>query len=171
VTTSRRSADRALLRDRPVLVVPVKTRPPKRSPLNKESDIQITFNWNKFNLDAPPDACGIYAITSIRQKTWYYIGRSQNIAKRIAAANHPVQVTKDTALDLHYWYLRVNQKHVNWAERYLIKEHDPEWNGATSFDASWHTQWVCCDVRLPLTSAEKERQYLWLKDIWGDDQN
>jgi hypothetical protein len=164
----RRSADRALLRDRPALAAPAKTRSPKRSPLSKESDVQVTFAWNRLDLSAPPETCGVYAITSIKQKTWYYIGRSQNIAKRIAVANHPVQVTKDTALDLHYWYLRVNPKHVNWAERYLIKEHDPEWNGGTSFDASWYTQWACCNACLPLTDAEAERKYLSLKNIWGE---
>jgi hypothetical protein len=165
----RRSADRALLRDRPALAAPAKTRSPKRSPLNEESDVQVAFNWNKLNLDNPPETCGVYAITSIKQKTWYYIGRSQNIAKRIAVANHPVQVTKDTALNLHYWYLRVNPKHVNWAERYLIKEYDPEWNGHTSFDASWYTKWACCDACLPLTRAEIEGQSLCLKNIWGDN--
>lgn len=163
--TLRRSADHALLRDRPALSVPVKTRSPKRSPLIKESDIQIAFNWNKLNLEAAPEVCGVYAITSAGRKTWYYIGKSQNIAKRIVAVNHPVQVTKDTTLDLHYWYLRVNQEHVSWAERYLIKEHNPEWNGATSFGVSWHTRWVCCDVCLPLTDAEIERHSLYPRGI------
>jgi excinuclease UvrABC nuclease subunit len=125
--------------------------------LTKESDIQVIFNWNKLDLRAPPEVCGVYAITNAKQKTWYYIGKSQNIAKRIAVDSHPVQVTKNTTLDLHYWYLRVAQKHVNWAERYLIKEHDPEWNGATSFDASGYTRWACCDVCLPLTNAEIDR--------------
>lgn len=164
--TSCRFADQVPLRDRLAIAVPVKTRSPKRSPLAKESDIQVTFNWNKLDLVAPPDACGVYAITSIKQETWYYIGKSQNIAKRIAAANHPVQVTKNTTLDLRYWYLRVSQKHVNWAERYLIKEHDPEWNGGTSFDASCYTRWACCNACLPLTDAEIARQSLHLKGIW-----
>lgn len=164
--TFRRSAERAALRNRPALSVPAKTRTPKRAPLAKDSDIQVTFSWNKLDLNNPPEACGIYAITSVKQKTWYYIGKSQNIAKRITVVNHPAQITKDTALDLRYWYLRVNTKHLNWAERYLIKEHDPEWNGGTSFDASWYTRWPCCNACLPLTDAEIQRQSLSLKGIW-----
>lgn len=166
MTTLRRSADHASMRDRSTLAAHTETSLLKRSPLNKESDVHVTFAWNRLDLSAPPETCGVYAITSIKQKTWYYIGKSKNIAKRIAVANHPVQVIKDTALDLHYWYLRVNQKHVNWAERYLIKEYDPEWNGHTSFDASGYTRWACCDVCLPLTDTEIERHALQLRGIW-----
>ena len=166
MAASRRSADRALLRDRPALPLLGKKRQKARPAPAKDSDIQVACNWNELDPENPPAICGVYAITDTKRRNWYYIGKSQNISTRIVSKNHPVQVTKDTALDLRYWYLRVDQKHVNWAEQYLIKEHDPEWNGGTSFDASWRTKWVCCDVRLPLTDAEMERLSLHLKGIW-----
>lgn len=148
MAASRRSADRALLRDRPAAPLGSRRRSPARSPLTEASDLKVVRNWNKLDIDNPPETCGVYAVTNARQKIWYYIGKSQNIAKRIIVKNHPIQVTKNTALDLFYWYLRVEQKHVNWAEKYLIKEHGPEWNGHTSFGASWYTQWMCCDLLL-----------------------
>lgn len=146
--TSRRSADRALLRNRPSLPMGAKIKSSKRLPPSKKSDIEVVYKWRKLNIDNPPEVCGIYAVTNAKQESWYYIGKSQNIAKRIIVKNHPIQVTKDTKLELHYWYLRVDPKHVNWAERYLIKENDPDWNGHTSHSASWHTPWVCCDLHL-----------------------
>jgi hypothetical protein len=58
--TSCRFADQVPLRDRLAIAVPVKTRSPKRSPLAKESDIQVTFNWNKLDLVAPPEVLAAF---------------------------------------------------------------------------------------------------------------
>lgn len=146
MAASRRSADRALLRDRPALPLLGKRRQAGRPAPTKKCDIQVACNWNKLDLENPPSICGVYAITNAKRKTWYYIGKSQNISTRIATKNHPVQVTRETTLDLHYWYIRVDQRHLNWAEKYLIREHDPEWNGHTSFSSAIFTPWVCCDL-------------------------
>jgi excinuclease UvrABC nuclease subunit len=131
-----------------------------------QSDVQVAFRWNKLHPTQKPELCGVYAITSAKRKEWYYIGKSQNIAKRLEVNNHPFQVTKDTELDLYYWYLRVDKKHVNWVERYLIKEHDPEWNGGTSFDG--HFRWLHCEARLPLTEEQILERSAHLRGIWGD---
>lgn len=158
--TTRRSADRALLRNRPAAAEGVKTaRFRKQRPgLDKDSDAQLIVSWRVLDVNNPPECSGIYALTSAKKKTWYYIGKSQNIAKRVCVKNHPVQVTLDVDVDLHYWYLRVDQRHIGWLERYLIKEHDPEWNGSTSFNASWYTRWMCCD--LPLSNSEYTNRLL-----------
>lgn len=159
MTTPRRSADRALLRDRPAFAEGVKKNPPertKRTPAGKCSDIAVVCQWRPLDIQSPPECSGIYAVKDRNQDLWYYIGKSQNIANRIVVKNHPVQVTKDTKLELSYFYLQVDKQHIGWAERYLIKEHDPEWNGSTSFNASWYTQWVCCD--LPLSNDEFSRR-------------
>ena len=131
-----------------------------------QSDVQVAFHWNKLHPIQKPELCGVYAITSAKRKQWYYIGKSQNIAKRLEDKSHPFQVTKDTELDLHYWYLRVDKKHVNWVERYLIKEHDPEWNGGTSFDGL--SPWFHCQACLPLTEKQLLDDSEHLRNIWGD---
>lgn len=126
----------------------LQTRSCKRQVSDNSSDIQVVCKWHRLDIENPPEACGVYAVTDAKQKIWYYIGRSQNIAKRIVAKNHPIQVTKDVELKLFYWYLRVDSKHINWVEKYLIKEHNPEWNGSTSFSSSCYTPWVCCELLL-----------------------
>jgi hypothetical protein len=159
--TSRRSAERALLRDRPAFVEGVKWNAPKRTkrtPAGKCSDIAVVYKWRLLDIQNPPECSGIYAVKHQSQDLWYYIGKSQNIASRIIAKNHPIQVTKNTKLGLSYLYLQVDKQHIGWAEKYLIKEHDPEWNGATSFNASWYTQWMCCD--LPLSNNEFNRRLM-----------
>jgi hypothetical protein len=161
VTTSRRSADRALLRDLPDLAEGVKKNPAKRAkrtPAGKCSDIAVVYKWRSLDIENPPECPGIYAVKDRTQDLWYYIGKSQNIASRIVVKNHPIQVTKNIKLNLSYLYLKVDKQHIGWAERYLIKEHDPEWNGSTSFNASWYTRWMCCD--LPLSNNEFRRRLM-----------
>lgn len=153
MAASRRSADLALLRDRPALPLLGKKRQVARPAPTKDCDIQVVCNWNRLSLENPPNVCGVYAITSPKKKTWYYIGKSQNISTRIVAKNHPIQVTQGTILDLCYWYIRVDHRHLGWAERYLMKEHDPEWNGHTSWDSASFTPWVCCDLPWRVSDA------------------
>jgi hypothetical protein len=154
MAASRRSADRALLRDRPALPLLGKKRQEARPALAKDSDIQVMCNWNKLDIEDPPAVCGVYAVTSARKGRWYYIGKSQNISTRIVVKNHPIQVTQGIKLGLCYWYIRVDHRHLNWAERYLIKEYDPEWNGHTAFSSVTFTPWVCCDLP-PCVSDEQ----------------
>jgi excinuclease UvrABC nuclease subunit len=130
----------------------------KKLSRGENSDVQVIFKWRSMDIENPPQCSGIYAVTNTEQSLWYYIGKSQNIARRIVAENHPIQVTKNTSIDLHYLYLRIDKQHISWAENYLIKEHDPEWNGSTSFDKACITLWMCCD--LPLGGSEDMRHLL-----------
>lgn len=130
----------------------------KRQSVGENSDVQVIYKWRPMDIENPPICSGIYAVTNTAQDLWYYIGKSQNVASRIVVKNHPIQITKNIDIDLRYWYLRVDKKHIGWVERYLIKEFDPEWNGSTSFGASAYTQWVCCD--LPLSNQEWTRRAL-----------
>ena len=123
--------------------------------LDANSDVQVKVSWRDLDILHPPECAGIYAVTSAKKETWYYIGKSQNIAKRIIAKNHPIQVTKDANIDLHYWYLRVKKDHIGWLEKYLIRECNPEWNGSTAFGANSPTPWMCCD--LPLWNTEETK--------------
>lgn len=157
---SRRSAKRALLRDCPASVESVEWNAPKRTkrtPAGECSDIAVVCKWRLLDIQNPPECSGVYTVKHQSQDLWYYIGKSRNIASRITAKNHPIQVTKNTELDLCYLYLQVDKQHIGWAEKYLIREHNPEWNGATSFE-SWYTPWVCCD--LPLSDNEFNRRLI-----------
>jgi len=112
-------------------------------------DVQVTFNWRPLDIANPPSCSGVYAIVNKNMKQWYYIGKSANIAKRIIVKNHPVQVTRDIDLQQKYFYVQVPKIDIGWAERYLIKRIEPEWNGCTSFEG--FSPWFHCD--LPLYSG------------------
>ena len=104
--------------------------------------MQLLVNWRKLDIENPPSCPGIYAIASETRSKWFYVGKSQNIAKRIVAKNHPVQVTRDIKLSQYYFYVHVEKEYISQLEHYLIKKHDPEWNGSTSFDSN--SPWACC---------------------------
>ncbi len=112
----------------------------------KHQDVCVKMNWRLMDIKNPPSCSGVYAITNSDMTNWLYIGRSQNIAKRITAKNHPVQVTKDINVGQLYLYLCVPVDAIGWFEQYAIKRLNPEWNGGTSFGSSVQTPWTYCDV-------------------------
>ena len=123
-------------------------------------DATIAIEWRLLDVERPPSVPGVYAIASPDLAKWYYIGKSVNIAKRITVKQHPVQVTKDVGLEREYFYARLPKDDIGWLERYLLKKLKPEWNGGTSFDASWRTPWACCDIPVRLSDAPPD-------DVWG----
>jgi hypothetical protein len=132
----------------------------KKQFTRQHQDVKVIIDWRPLDIDNPPSVAGVYAIASPNMSNWYYIGRSINIAKRITVKSHPVQVTKDVNLGQKYFYARLPKDDIGWLERYLLKRLEPEWNGGTSFDASWRTPWVCCDVPLDCSNLPPD-------DVWG----
>jgi len=110
-------------------------------------------------LDKLPQCCGVYAIRDALSLEWLYIGKSQNIGKRILNKYHPAQITKDAGMDLAYFYTTVELVHINWLEKYLIRHYKPAWNGGTSFNY-WARNGPCCDVHLDIP--------IYLGNIWEE---
>jgi hypothetical protein len=120
---------------------------PSKTVFTKEhQDVHVVMNWQSLNINNPPSCSGVYAVTNANMTKWFYIGKSQNIAKRIVAKNHPIQVTKDVNIGQSYFYLCIAPDDIGWFERYAIKRLDPEWNGSTSFGTNWYSPWVSCDI-------------------------
>jgi len=117
-------------------------------------DVQVLVSWQHLDISNPPCCPGIYVITNHDMTKWFYVGKSNNIAKRIAVKNHPVQVTKDIALGQSYFYACTLPEDTGWFERRLIRKFDPEWNGSTSFSSACFTPWMCCD--LPPSYSDEE---------------
>lgn len=112
----------------------------------------MTDQWRSLSLANPPTESGIYAIKT--ESRWLYIGRSANIARRIANKKHPVQITKNLAsLTLFYQWQPISQ-HLASAEHALIRAHRPEWNGGTSFSGIGQ-HGPSCDIPLPMTAANQ----------------
>jgi predicted GIY-YIG superfamily endonuclease len=112
----------------------------------EHQDVHVVMHWRQLDILNPPSCAGVYAIADANMNKWLYIGKSQNIAKRIAAKNHPVQVTKDVCIGQSYFYLRVAANDISWFEQYAIKRLDPEWNGGTSFGSASQTPWAYCNI-------------------------
>lgn len=121
-------------------------------------DFSVKVHWNLMDITKPPMCSGIYAITDPTKKTWFYIGKANNIAKRIACKNHPIQVTKSIKLKLCYLFLRAKKEDIGWLERFLIKEYSSEWNGGTSFEPSpmGHTPWMFCNIYVSCTECTQK---------------
>ena len=117
-------------------------------PTKITEDFTLKVTWSLMNVDKPPSCSGLYAIKDANKNTWLYIGKSKSISKRIVCINHPVQVTKNTTLQLKYLFLRASEDNIHWLERVLLKKHNPEWNGKTSIDPSpmGYTPWVFCNL-------------------------
>ena len=114
-----------------------------------EAGVKIEVGWKRMQLDQLPECCGVYAITDEFLEKWYYIGKSENICKRIAFKNHPAQVTKDINLGQCYYYVPFKAQHISWLERYLIREYQPAWNGGTARIRAFQSQWLRCDLKPP----------------------
>jgi len=102
----------------------------------QRQDFTLTLNWRDLDPERPPGASGIYAITSECSTRWYYIGRAERIARRIASPYHPFRITHGLRLGLRCIYLRASVADTYWLERYLIRIHQPEWNGGTEWARS-----------------------------------
>lgn len=115
--------------------------------IKSKQDFTVQVHWNLLDVKKPPTCSGIYAVTNTDKNLWFYIGKANNIAKRITCKNHPIQVTANTNLNLHYLFLRASKEDIGWLERFLIRKYCPEWNGHTSFDPSpmGYTPWVFCN--------------------------
>lgn len=107
--------------------------------------------WKRFSVDRPPSEPGVYAIRSGRR--WLYIGRAVNIRARVSVKTHPAQITRGLAsLPISYWWLPVEPAEQARAESALIREHEPVWNGGTTWDAI--SSYPQCRALLPAVSKE-----------------
>ena len=101
----------------------------------KRQDFTIKLNWRELDINSPPGSSGIYAVVDECGGRWFYIGKADSIARRIANPYHPIQITRGLNLGLRYLFLRVSVNDTGWLERYLIRLHNPEWNGGTNWGA------------------------------------
>jgi hypothetical protein len=115
-------------------------------PRKRTVDFKLKVAWRELDITNPPGCSGIYAVKDSITEEWFYIGKAKCIAARIVCRPHPIQITKDANLKLSYFYLHAEEKDISWLERYLIREHTPDWNGATAFGAAVNTPWVCCNL-------------------------
>ena len=86
--------------------------------------------WRRMNLGQPPTVPGLYAIKSGAR--WLYVGKAANIAQRVAQRTHPVQITAGLEGLSYWWAAAGDERHR--LESALLRNLEPEWNGATTFD-------------------------------------
>jgi hypothetical protein len=145
---SRRSADRARLRDRPAI------DPQQRLLRAAEPGTAPAIRWLRLDPNDLPAASGIYAIRSGAR--WLYIGRSQCIAQRLQAPWHPARITFDLAsLAITYLWHPHPPEGLARLERALNRQHAPEWNGGTSFVGGGPEAGPFCSLPHRLTPEEQ----------------
>jgi len=112
----------------------------------RKVNFTLNINWQVLDINKPPTCSGIYAVKDKNTDVFLYIGKAKNICSRIKCKQHPIQVTKDISITFSYLYIYAEEKDISWLERYLIREHQPDWNGGTAFGSSQQTAGVCCNL-------------------------
>lgn len=92
--------------------------------------IASAVRWRRMDPGNSPAASGVYAIRSGAR--WLYIGKAADIAKRVTTRTHPLQITADLT-GLSYWWAPAGDDRHR-LEGALLRWHEPEWNGGTTFD-------------------------------------
>lgn len=88
------------------------------------------MDWLPLNLNEIPRCPGVYGFLS--GEDWLYIGKAQNLAKRLSQRHPALSVALSLEMAISYWY--IPSESPTRLEQKLIKDLLPAWNGSTSYE-------------------------------------
>lgn len=107
----------------------------------------LSHRWVEVDSNAFPEIPGIYGIQFKDSKRWFYIGKAENIAKRLQSSRHPLAIAKSLRAEFRFFYIHCPENRTR-IENSLIRLLKPLGNSGTSFSSLYERrEGAFCEIR------------------------